>query len=89
MSSAIAGLMALLSSAASTVAAFEGNADDALGETKIQQAAEIISAAAPLVDSFSRGIEVSEADVREALVGMDDSLAAFDAAIAQQDTTGS
>lgn len=86
--SAITGLSGLLKSAADVLAAFSGSADDALGDSTIQQAAEIISAAAPLVDSFSRGIEVSEADVREALVGMDDSLAAFDAAIAQQDTTG-
>lgn len=86
--STITGLMPLLKSAADTIAAFTGTADEARGNNVIQDAAEVISVIAPLVDSFSRGNEVTPEEVRASLAGMDQALDAFDAEIARQEQQG-
>lgn len=80
----IVGVMPLIKSAADTIAAFSGTDDQARESNAIQDAAEIIGAVAPLVDAFSRGVDVTPEDVREALIGMDQALASFDAEIARQ-----
>lgn len=80
----IASLMPMLKQAADTIAAFEGDALKASTSDAIFDAAEVVAAVAQMVDSFSRGAEVTPDDVRAALAGMDDALAAFDAEIAKQ-----
>jgi hypothetical protein len=83
--STITGLMPLVKQAAETIGQFTGTAEEASRSNVIQDAAEVIGAIAPLVDTFSRGVEVTPEDVREALVGMDTALEAFDAEIARQE----
>lgn len=82
--SAIIGLMPLVKQAADAIAAFTGSAEEARGSNVIQDAAEVISVIAPLVDSFSRGTEVTPEEVRATLDGMDKALADFDLEIARQ-----
>lgn len=84
VASTIAGLMPLVKSAADVIASFTGTAEQASKSSVITDAAEVIAAVSPLVDSFSRGMEVTPEDVRAALAGMDDALDAFDAEIARQ-----
>lgn len=83
--STIAGLMPLLKQAADTIAQFTGSAQQASKSNVIQDAVEVISAVAPLVESFGHGIEVTPDEVRASLMGMDKALADFDAEIARQD----
>lgn len=81
----IQGFMPLFQEAAEAIKAFTGTDDDeARGDSKIQQALEIIGALAPLADSFSRGMDVTPEDVRSELATMDDKVALFDAEIAKQ-----
>lgn len=81
----ITSVMPLIKQAADTIAAFDGTDDQqARGDSTLQQALEVIGALAPLVDSFSRGMDVTPDDVRGALATMDDAQAAFDAEIAKQ-----
>jgi hypothetical protein len=80
----LAGLMALVKAAADTVAAFQGDASAASTDNKIADAVEVLTAGAQLAESFSRGNEITEEDVRDALVGMDEALADFDAEIQKQ-----
>jgi hypothetical protein len=82
--SVITSLMPLVQSAASVIQSFQGDAKAASTNSAIADAAEVLSVVAPLVESFSRGIEVSPEEVREALVGMDQALDAFDAEIQKQ-----
>lgn len=80
----ITGLMPLIKNAADVIQTFTGTAEEARSNSVITDALEIIGATAPLVDSFARGMEVTEEDVRAALAGMDQALDAFDAEIARQ-----
>lgn len=82
--STIASLMPLVQSAVDVLAAFQGTAKAASASKAVTDAAEVISAAAPLIESFTSGQEVTEQDVRDALAGMDQALASFDAEIARQ-----
>lgn len=83
--SVILGLMPLIQSAAQVVTAFAGDDDDrARQDQKLADAFDVITSVAPLIETFTQGGNVTEADVREALDGYDDALAAFDAEIARQ-----
>jgi hypothetical protein len=84
----IQGIMPLLKAAADAIAAFTGNDEAARADSVFTNAAEVFGALTPLIDAFTRGANVTEEDVRNALVGMDQALAGFDAEIARQDTTG-
>lgn len=83
--STIAGLMPLLKQAADTIAQFTGTPEEASKSSVIGDAAEVLGAIVPLVESFSHGMEVTPDDVRASLLGMDQALDAFDAEIAKQD----
>jgi hypothetical protein len=80
----IQGFMPLIQNAADLVATFTGTDDEARGDSTIQQALEVIGTLAPLVDSFSRGANITPEQVRSALAGMGPALADFDAEIAKQ-----
>lgn len=82
--STIAGLMPLVKTAAQVIQEFTGTDEDASKSSAIAQAAEIIAAVSPLVDSFSRGMAVTPQDVHDALVDMDEARDEFDAEIAKQ-----
>jgi hypothetical protein len=85
----IKGLMPIVQAAAQTIAAFTGKDDTAArADDAFQKAAEIIGAVSPLVDSFSRGGEVTIEDARAALADADDALAVLDAEIARQKQGG-
>lgn len=88
----IQGLMPLLKAAADTIAAFTGNSDAARVDSLFTNATGVVNAVAPLINSFTQGMEVTEDDVRNALAGSDQAIADFDQAIAEakarQDTTG-
>ena len=83
-STTLAGLMPLVQSAAGVIAAFRGDAAAASTDAKIADAVEILQAGADLATAFSRGEEVTPENVRNALAGMDDAIADFDAEIAKQ-----
>lgn len=84
MPSPIASLMPQLKRAADLIADFTGDAAEASRSNVIQDAVEVISAVAPLVESFGHGIDVTPDEVRVSLIGMDQALADFDAEIARQ-----
>ena len=83
--SVILGLMPLIQNAAQVVAGFVGKDDNqARLDTTLNNAFDVITAVGPLIETFTAGGEVTEADVRRALDGYDDALAQFDAEIARQ-----
>lgn len=84
----LTAIVPLIQSALDVIAAFQGDAQAASKDRKFSDAVEVINAVAPLLDSFSRGIDVTPEDVKDALVGMDDALAKFDEEIARQQQGG-
>ena len=82
----ILGLMPLIKNAAETVLAFTGDKDDqARNDTTLSNAFDVITAVAPLIETFTNGGDVTEVDVKQALDGYDQALADFDAEIARQE----
>lgn len=82
---AILAVLPLLQSAISTIAAFKGDAAAAKTTGYVQDAASVIAAVTPLVQSFANGNEVTPDDVKAALAGKDAALSEFDKLIAQKD----
>jgi hypothetical protein len=83
--SVILGLMPLIQNAVQTISSFVGDDDQARNDTVISNAFEVITAVAPLIETFTSGGDVTAEDVKEALDGYDQALADFDAEIARQD----
>lgn len=84
----LTAIIPVVQSALDVLATFSGSAEDASRDSKISDAAQVISAVAPLIDGFSRGEEITPEAVRDALVGMDEALTAFDEEIARQEQGG-
>ena len=78
----ISTLITLATQAAGVIGSFSGSAAAAKASALVQDAAKVYNAVTPLIQQFTAGQEVTEADVRQALAGMDAALAEFDAAIA-------
>lgn len=81
----ILGLMPLIKAAAETVLSFTGDDDQARNDTTVSNAFDVITAVAPLIETFTNGGDVTEVDVKQALDGYDQALADFDAEIARQE----
>lgn len=77
----IALVLQLIQQAVGVYGAFKGTAAAAKLDAQVQDAASVITALTPLVQQFADGKEVTEDDVRAALAGKDQALAAFDAEI--------
>lgn len=77
----IKGVLPLIQDATSIIAAFRG--DDPTSDGKLQQAISVLKELFPLIETFGRGEEVTQEDVRVALAEWDDKIADFDAAIAR------
>lgn len=83
-STVISSLAKVVKDAAEVIGSFTGTAGEASVTKKIIDAVEVVAAAVPIFDSFSRGNEVTADDVRESFAAMDESKEAFDAEIARQ-----
>jgi hypothetical protein len=81
----LASVMPMLRSAIDVIESFSGSAAEAKADDVIQNAADMIGAVVPLIESLRNGEEITPDDVREALAGMDDALGLFDAEIARQE----
>lgn len=81
---AVKSAMPLIKRAADTIAQFTGTSEEARGNSVITDALEIIGTLAPIIDSFSRGSEVTLDQVRNSLAGMHEALSDLDEEIARQ-----
>lgn len=85
---AILSIIPMINTALGVIGAFKGSAQVAKATGYVQDAVSVVTALTPLVTSFGAGNEVTEADVRAALAGMDKALADFDALIAAKFAPG-
>lgn len=75
-------LIGLINPAMAILGAFTGSAQEAKISGTVQNAVGVVNALTPLVTQFTSGKEVTEADVRDALAGMDGALKNLDDLIA-------
>lgn len=84
----IKSVLPLIQSAVQTINSFTGDDNAARNDNLITNAFAVLTKVFPLLDTFNRGGEVTEDDVRVALQDYDQALADFDQEIARQEAAG-